>query len=65
MTAAFATPEMADVTLAHVFRPVRCNQPFIASNARNSIRRMVLSRDDHLGYLPTALAFWREEVTAA
>ena len=37
---------MADVPFADVFRPVRCNQTVIASDARNPIWRVIVSRDD-------------------
>src|SRR6516225_5590970 len=37
---------MADVPFADVFRPVRRNQTVIASDARNPIWRVIVSRDD-------------------
>src|SRR6516162_4384510 len=37
---------MADVPFADVFRPVRCNQTVIASDARSSIWRVIVGRDN-------------------
>ncbi len=47
VTAAIAGPGMTDVMFAHELRPVWRNQSVIAADARNSIGRMSLGRNDH------------------
>ena len=65
VTAILAKPDMTDFVVAHVCRPLWCDQKVIALAARHSRARTIVHPSGRHDHLPDFLGlFWRVDIKA-